>query len=173
MARCGPVLAWGRGVHLEQMPLELLAQMTPESKHLAQESWERVLPDAGRFADLFIERLLELDPPLRHILAEPDPSEHGRRLVRALTQTVRNLDEEGAVPAGAAYAGDDARKARVGQALLWALERTLDGGLTDHARTAWTELFAAHGAGLCLAALGETAPLRGLSSWRRYMQAGS
>lgn len=152
--------------------------MTPESKHLVQECWERVLPDGGRFADLFIDRLLALDPPLRPLLAEPERTESGRRLVRALTERVRGLGEEWATPAGEpstfVQAPDDARQERVGQALLWTLERTLEDGFTPEARAAWTEFFAEHGAGIRVAALGETVPPRGLTSARhRFMQAGS
>ncbi|HEX8696954.1 MAG TPA: hypothetical protein VF746_31335 [Longimicrobium sp.] len=150
--------------------------MTPESKHLVQETWERVLPDGGRFADTFMDRLLALDPPLRSLLAEPDRSEAGRRLVRTLTATVRGLGEEWAPADGSspAHLAEEARQARVDQALLWTLEQMLGEGLPPEGRAAWTDFLAAHGAAIRLAVLGETAPPRGLMSARhRFMQAGS
>jgi hypothetical protein len=152
--------------------------MTPESKHLVQESWERVLPDGGRFVNHFMDRLLALDPTLRSLLAEPERSEAGRRLVRTLTATVRGLGEEWAAPADGpsapAHPAEEARQARVDQALLWTLEQALGEGLTPEARAAWTDFLAAHGAAVRLAALGETAPPRGFMSGRhRFMQAGS
>src|SRR5215475_8356556 len=58
---------------------------------LVQESWEQVLPIADTAAQLFYQRLFELDPSLRRLFAQTDMAEQRKKLMQIITVAVRGL----------------------------------------------------------------------------------
>ncbi|HST62335.1 MAG TPA: globin family protein [Longimicrobium sp.] len=122
--------------------------MTPESKQLVKDSWEKVEPISEVAAALFYGRLFELDPELRHLF-RGDMEEQGRKLMQTLTVVVRGLDRlDALLPAvetlgrrHAGYGVQDAHYETVAQALLWALERGLGDGFTPAVAQAWAEAY--------------------------------
>lgn len=123
--------------------------MTPESKRLVKESWEKVAPISEVAAALFYGRLFELDPTLRHLFHR-DMAEQGRKLMQTLSIVARGLDRlDELVPAvealgrrHGAYGVRDEHYATVRAALLWTLERGLGAAFTPAVREAWTEAYA-------------------------------
>lgn len=123
--------------------------MTPESKQLVKDSWEKVEPISEIVAALFYGRLFELDPDLRHLF-RGDMAGQGRKLVQTLTAMVRGLDRLDALLPSVealgrrhtAYGVQDAHYETVEQALLWTLDRGLGAHFTPAVRDAWAETFA-------------------------------
>jgi hemoglobin-like flavoprotein len=123
--------------------------MTPESKRLVRESWEKLAPISEVAAALFYGRLFELDPTLRHLF-RGDMAEQGRKLMQTLSIVARGLDRlDELLPAvealgrrHGAYGVQDEHYETVGAALLWTLERGLGAGFTPAVRDAWTEAYA-------------------------------
>jgi hemoglobin-like flavoprotein len=122
--------------------------MTPESKQLVKDSWEKVAPISEVAAALFYGRLFELDPNLRHLF-RGDMAEQGRRLMQTLTVVVRGLNRlDDLVPAVEALGRrhgacgvQEEHYETVAAALLWTLERGLGKGFTPAVRDAWTEAY--------------------------------
>lgn len=123
-------------------------EMTPESKQLVKDSWEKVEPIQDVAAALFYGRLFELDPALRHLF-RGDMTEQGRKLMQTLTVVVRGLDRlEGLLPAVEAlgrrhcgYGVQDSHYETVAEALLWTLERGLGDAFTPATRDAWVQAY--------------------------------
>lgn len=122
--------------------------MTPESKQLVRESWQKVEPVSEVAAALFYGRLFELDPRLRQLF-RGDMEEQGRKLMQTLTVVVRGLDRlDALLPAvealgrrHAGYGVHDAHYETVAQALLWALERSVGESFTPAAADAWAQAY--------------------------------
>lgn len=123
--------------------------MTPESKRLVQESWEKVTPIADVAAGLFYARLFEVDPQLRRLFRSTEMEEQGKKLMQMITVVVKGLDRlDQLVPAvealgrrHAGYGVEDAHYATVGAALLWTLEKGLGDAFTPEVGIAWTEAY--------------------------------
>jgi hemoglobin-like flavoprotein len=123
-------------------------EMTPESKKLVKDSWEKVEPIQEAAAALFYGRLFELDPALGHLF-RGDMAEQGRKLMQTLTVVVRGLDRlEDLLPAVEAlgrrhcgYGVQDSHYETVAQALLWTLERGLGEAFTPATRDAWAQAY--------------------------------
>jgi hemoglobin-like flavoprotein len=115
---------------------------------LVQESWEKVVPIADAAAQLFYNRLFELDPSLRPMFAT-DMTEQRKKLMQMITVAVRGLSRlEELVPAVEAlgarhgsYGVTDTHYATVADALLWTLEQGLGAAYTDDVKAAWTETY--------------------------------
>jgi len=115
---------------------------------LVQASFEKVLPIADPAAELFYNRLFELDPSLRPMF-KADMAEQKKKLMQMLTVAVRGLSRlDEIVPAvqalGRRHAGYHVRRehyATVGAALLWTLEQGLGPDFTPEVRAAWTEVY--------------------------------
>jgi hemoglobin-like flavoprotein len=122
--------------------------MTPESKRLVKESWEKVAPISEVAAALFYGRLFELDPALRHLF-RGNLAEQGHKLMQTLTVVVRGLDRlDYLLPAieslgrrHGAYGVRDEHYETVRQALLWTLERAVGDAFTPAVADAWTEAY--------------------------------
>jgi hemoglobin-like flavoprotein len=115
---------------------------------LVQESWEKVVPIADVAAQLFYDRLFELDPSLRPMFTS-DMTEQRKKLMQMITVAVRGLTRlDELVPAvealGArhgAYGVTESHYATVAEALLWTLQRGLGDAFTDDVKAAWTETY--------------------------------
>ena len=116
---------------------------------LVQESWEQVLPIADTAAQLFYQRLFELDPSLRQLFTQTDMEEQRKKLMQMITVAVRGLarlDElapavEALGNRHAGYGVTDAHYDTVATALLWTLEQGLGEGFTPEVRDAWIETY--------------------------------
>jgi hemoglobin-like flavoprotein len=123
--------------------------MSPESRHLVETTWARVVPVSEAAAALFYERLFTLDPELRTLFAGTEMPEQHRKLVNALNMAVRalgNLDAarpslESLGRLHVRYGVEASHYDTVGAALLWTLEQGLGEAWTDEVEAAWTELY--------------------------------
>ena len=115
-------------VVIHQQQLRLV--MTPEEKEIVQSSWKMVVPIADTAADLFYDKLFELDPSLKHMFDGVDLAAQKKKLLQALATTVSSLDTlEALVPVlselgrrHATYGVIDKHYDTVASALLWTLE---------------------------------------------------
>jgi len=145
--------------------------MNPESKALVQESWEHVLPSAGTFADLFFDRLLDLDPQLGRLFRATDMDEQGRRVVRAITTAVRGLGDEWHSSSRSAFVPPAGRPV-VTEALLDSLAGVLREEFTPRVKGAWKEFCSGRATDLRAAALGDTGTSRVVPLARRLLGIG-
>jgi hemoglobin-like flavoprotein len=127
--------------------------LTPEQIALVKSSWQQVLPIQKAAAQLFYERLFELDPSLRpHFRG--DMSEQGRKLMAMISTVVSGLDQLGPLigpllgateELGRRHVGYGVTPAHydtVGSALLWTLGKGLGEHFTAPVEAAWTEAYA-------------------------------
>jgi hemoglobin-like flavoprotein len=116
---------------------------------LVQQTWEMVVPIADDAAQLFYNRLFELDPSLKPMFAHSDMREQRKKLMQMITVAVRGLGRlDELLPAVQAlgkrhvgYGVTDAHYDTVGSALLWTLEQGLGPAFTDEARQSWAETY--------------------------------
>jgi hemoglobin-like flavoprotein len=123
--------------------------MTTEQRELVKATFAQVAPISEVAAELFYNRLFELDPTLREMFPA-DLKEQGRKLMQMLAMIVSGLDRlDTLAPAvedlGRRHVSYDVRADHyptVGNALLWTLEKGLGESFTDDVREAWTAAFA-------------------------------
>jgi hemoglobin-like flavoprotein len=123
--------------------------MTPEHIHTVQSTWLKVLPIKDAAAQLFCERLLEIDPSLRGLL-RGDMRQQGAQFMQLIDATVNGLSRlERIIPLleelGRRYAGYGVKNhhyATVGAALLWTLAQGLGTEFTPKAKVAWATIYA-------------------------------
>ena len=122
--------------------------MTPEKVALVQGSWKLVVPIADQAAELFYNRLFELDPSVKPLF-KTELKEQGRKLTSMINTVVVGLDKiETLAPAiedlgrrHVGYGVTDAHYDTVGQALLWTLSTGLGEAFTEETEEAWTEAY--------------------------------
>jgi hemoglobin-like flavoprotein len=122
--------------------------MTPEQVVLVQSSFEKVRPIADTAAQLFYDRLFEIAPEVRPLFTG-NIKEQGRKLMTMLATAVASLDKiEHIVPAvqelgrrHGTYGVRDEHYGRVGEALLWTLERGLGNDFTPEVKDAWAAVY--------------------------------
>lgn len=116
---------------------------------LIEESWHRIGPRGAELAEAFYDRLFELDPRIRDLFAAAVMEDQGAKFVAMLAEVVRLVrdpDRFGALLAAsgrrhAGYGVVPRHYKTVGEALLWALDHALPGGLEPAAREAWAEAY--------------------------------
>ena len=122
--------------------------MTPEQVGLIKESWAQVLPISDKAAELFYEKLFELDPDIKPLF-KGDMEEQGKKLMKMINTAVNGLDRlDEIVPAvqqlGArhvAYGVKDEHYDTVGSALLWTLGAGLGDAFTEDTKEAWATVY--------------------------------
>ncbi|MBV9877958.1 MAG: hemin receptor [Verrucomicrobia bacterium] len=122
--------------------------MTEYDKQLVQDSWAQVIPISDKAAELFYNRLFELDPSLRPLFTS-NMTEQGRKLMGMITVAVHGLDRlDEIIPAVRAlgkrhlgYGVTDDHYDTVATALLWTLERGLGDAFTEDTRNAWIKTY--------------------------------
>ncbi|MGI9477939.1 MAG: globin family protein [Hyphomicrobiaceae bacterium] len=122
--------------------------MTPEDKAIVQHTWAMVVPIADTAANLFYDKLFELDPALEALFAEVDLAAQKKK-PQALATTVASLDAlDALVPQladlgrrHASYGVVDAHYDTVGRALLWTLQTGLGDAWTPATEKAWTAAY--------------------------------
>jgi hemoglobin-like flavoprotein len=122
--------------------------MTSDQIALVQNTWAKVVPIKDTAAELFYNRLFELDPSLR-TLFKGDIKEQGRKLMAMINVAVGALDKlDTIVPAvkdlGRRHNGYGVKPqdyGTVATALLWTLEKGLGDAFTPAAKEAWTQTY--------------------------------
>jgi hemoglobin-like flavoprotein len=122
--------------------------MNPKQIALVQTSFAEVVPIADVAAELFYDRLFELDPSLRGMF-RGDMKEQGQKLVTMIGVVVSGLKTLDRIVPGvralgarhAAYGVRDEHYDIVGAALLWTLAKGLGAAFTDDVREAWTAAY--------------------------------
>lgn len=122
--------------------------MTPEQISQVQESWKAVEGISETAADLFYNKLFEMDPSLSPLF-QGDIKEQGAKLMKMIGVAVNGLSRlETIVPAvqqlGVRHAGygvKDEHYDTVAGALLWTLGQGLGEAFTDDLKQAWTEAY--------------------------------
>jgi hemoglobin-like flavoprotein len=122
--------------------------MTPRQVELVQESFTKVMPIAPAAAQMFYDKLFEIDPSLK-LLFKGDMKEQGRMLMMMIAGAVRGLSNPPAlIPVlkglGARHVGYGVRDHHydtVGNALIWTLQTGLGQDFTDAVCEAWVEAY--------------------------------
>ncbi|AWB67754.1 hemin receptor [Saccharobesus litoralis] len=122
--------------------------MTPQQINLVQQSWEQVVPIAKDAANLFYNKLFELDPSLRSLFSE-DIEEQGKKLMTVLTTVVRGLKQLDKLTETVwllgrrhnVYGVSQQHYTTVAAALLWTLEQGLGTAFTTQVKDAWVAAY--------------------------------
>ncbi len=122
--------------------------MNPEQIELVQSSFEKIRPIAPVAAELFYNRLFELDPSTKDLF-KGDIKEQQRKLMDTLEIMAKGLSvQEVILPAlrelGKRHVGYGVKPehyATVGSALLWTLEKGLGEEFTPAVKEAWSEAY--------------------------------
>lgn len=118
-----------------------------EQKRLVQQSFSQIVPISEQAAQLFYDRLFQLDPHLRPLFTS-DMNNQRKKLMQTLALAVSGLDNlSGLIPVlqrlavrHVGYGVQNEHYAIVGDALLWTLEQGLGDAFTDDVRAAWAEV---------------------------------
>lgn len=123
--------------------------MTPQQIELISQTWRTVATLGDAAAELFYQRLFEIDPSTKPLFAGTDMSAQSQKLLDALGFVVENAEQpEKLVPLlqelgrrHVAYGVEDRQYQTVGAALLWTLEQGLGAAFTNDVRGAWTAAY--------------------------------
>jgi hemoglobin-like flavoprotein len=122
--------------------------ITEQQIRLVHSSFKDIAPIADVAADLFYNRLFEMDPTLRPMF-RGDMAVQGRKLMQMLSVAVNGLNSlEKIVPAiqdlgkrHVAYGVREIDYQTVGTALPWTLELGLGSNFTPDVKEAWTAVY--------------------------------
>ena len=125
-----------------------MAGLTDDQVKLVKANWNAVKPIKATAADLFYDKLFELDPSIRSLFKD-DISIQKKALMATISFCVATLNHpDKLVPAvqqlGSRHGGygvTDKHYATVGAALLWTLEQGLGEAFTPEAKAVWTEVY--------------------------------
>lgn len=125
-----------------------MAGLTDDQVKLVKANWNAVKPIKETAADLFYDKLFELDPSIRSLFKE-DISIQKKALMATISFAVATLNHpDKLVPAvqqlGTRHGGygvTDKHYATVGAAMLWTLEQGLGEAWTPEAKAASTEVY--------------------------------
>jgi hemoglobin-like flavoprotein len=115
---------------------------------LVQTTFSQIEPIAGTAADLFYQRLFDIDPSLRALFPE-DMHDQKRKLMQMIGVAVNGLNRLDEIAPtlralGARHTGYGVKAEHydtVGAALLWALEQGLQNDFTEEVKGAWTAVY--------------------------------
>lgn len=124
--------------------------MTPQQIDMVKASWRDVIPIRDKAAELFYQKLFEMDPSLRRLF-KGDMTEQGRKLMQMLNTVVQKLDQlNELLPAvrelaqrHVQYGVRDSDYDTVGGAFLWTLKTGLGDGFTAELAAAWETAYMA------------------------------
>ena len=123
--------------------------MTPKHIEQISQTWRSVATLGDAAAELFYQRLFEIDPSTKPLFANTDMSAQSQKLLDALGFVVESAEHpEKLVPLlqelgrrHVGYGVEDRQYQSVGAALLWTLEQGLGAAFTDEVRGAWTAAY--------------------------------
>ncbi len=123
--------------------------VTTRQKALVEASWGQVRPVALQVAELFYDRLFELDPSLEDMF-ECELAEQAQAVMRAVGSLMAGLGDldttlQIAGEFGRRLAGYGVRPGHYttfGTAWLWTLEQSLADDFTSSVKEAWTAVYA-------------------------------
>jgi len=123
--------------------------MTPEQQALVRDSLDRLLPMSETAAELFYSRLFYLDPSLHHLF-KIDIQDQAHKFMSMLRLLVSELEEPGSLHntvselgiRHVSYGVKPSDYATVGEALIWAIDRSMGKQATPELHAAWTEFYA-------------------------------
>lgn len=115
-----------------------------------RKSWALVEPIADVAAQLFYQRLFEIDPSAKRLFARTDMETQKERLLTAIGLVVKKADKLDIITpvlkdlgrSHVKYGVEDHHYDSVGSALIWTLEQGLGEGFTDEVRAAWSVFYA-------------------------------
>ena len=145
-----PVTEGKLAARLFHMPYDRASTwVNPQSKRLVKESWRQVAPIADAAAEMFYQRLFEIDPATRKLFHASRMAEQRRKVIQALTLAVEGLDDlDTLLPAirdlgrrRHGYGVNDKHYESVGAALLWTLQQGLGAAWTPAVASAWSEIY--------------------------------
>ncbi|MBS1796315.1 MAG: hemin receptor [Acidobacteria bacterium] len=122
--------------------------MTEKQIKSVRRTFKKIRPIAGQAAALFYAKLFDLDPKLRSLFVH-DLKDQGRKLMEVIEYAVVRLETPGELlPAvrelgrrHVAYGVADEDYEKVGEALIWTLEKALGRDFNAEARAAWTAVY--------------------------------
>lgn len=124
--------------------------MTPAQIELIRETWSSVAKLGSDAADLFYQRLFEIDPDTRPLFGNSDMRDQKKKLLGVLGFVVEQAHmPDQLLPVlqvlgrkHVEYGVEDHHYDSVGNALIWTLEKGLGPAFTDEARDAWLAAYA-------------------------------
>ena len=122
--------------------------VSPAQKKLVQSTFAKVEAIAEVAAELFYNKLFELDPALKPLF-KGNMKAQGKMLMATLKLAVKGLDDlDKLVPVvqelgrrHKGYGVEPAHYATVAEALLWTLEQGLEEAFTPEVKQAWTNVY--------------------------------
>ena len=122
--------------------------VTAAQQTLVQDSWDKLAPLAPHVAELFYDRLFELDPSLEDLLP-PSLTEQSAQLMQALGQAVADANDLDLIAPAVReigrrhgdYGVRSGHYVTAGDALLWTLEQSLAEDFTPRVKEAWGAMY--------------------------------
>lgn len=122
--------------------------VSAKQKELVQGTFKAVVPISEQAAEIFYNKLFELDPSLKALFSG-DMKEQGKKLMTMIGAAVKGLDDLGGlVPVvqdlgkrHKGYGVEDDHYGTVGSALLYTLETGLGEAWNDDVKDAWTTVY--------------------------------
>ena len=117
-------------------------------KEMIQSSFAKVAPISEKAAEIFYDKLFELDPSLKSLF-KSDMKEQGKKLMTMLATAVNGLNRPQSIIGAVqdlgkrhtGYGVEDQHYDTVAATLLFTLEAGLGEDWTDELKEAWTELY--------------------------------
>ncbi len=124
--------------------------MTPEQAQIIKLTFAQVMRDRDKVGRMFYDRLFSIAPEVKPLF-KGDIAEQSRKLMDTLALAVGMLRDmptlvitlEGLARRHVGYGVKDEHYDKVGEALLWTLEKGLGDAFTAQVRDAWTALYVA------------------------------
>ena len=122
--------------------------MTPEQVQIIKLTFAQAMNSKDQVGKLFYDRLFAIAPETRPLFKGSIEAQ-ARKLMDTLAQAIASLRDtptlittlEALAKRHVGYGVKDEHYDKVGDALLWTLERGLGAAFTPHAREAWTPLY--------------------------------
>jgi hemoglobin-like flavoprotein len=124
--------------------------MTPEQAQIIKLTFAQVMRERDKVGRMFYDRLFSIAPEVKPLF-KGDIAEQSRKLMDTLALAVGMLRDmptlvitlEGLARRHVGYGVKDEHYDKVGEALLWTLERGLGDAFTAQVRDAWAALYVA------------------------------
>lgn len=123
--------------------------ISPQERMLVQDSFDKLMVNSDKTADLFYSHLFEIAPDLKPLFANANMGEQGSKLLTMIAAVVRSLNDfHRVLPAiqemgerHVAYGVKKEHYPLLGESLLWTLEQSLGDGFTPATKEAWTNVY--------------------------------